>query len=59
MESGGSTLGAPLVAHAGLVATDDPSVTAVVECSGGTVTGRDVRDDEHRDSPGGCTVQAG
>src|SRR4051812_49733428 len=59
MASGGGTLGAPSAAHAGLVATDDPSVTAVVECSAGPSRGVTCTTTSTRDSPGGCTVQAG
>ena len=49
--------------------TDNPSHTAVVECSSGTVTQGDVHTSslfvanipagEHPDIPGGCTVQTG
>ena len=49
--------------------TDEPSGTAVVECSSGTVTQGDVQTSslfvakipagEHPDIPGGCTVQTG
>ena len=50
-------------------ATDNPSGTAVVECSSGNVTQGDVQISslfvakipagEHPDIPGGCTVQTG
>jgi hypothetical protein len=49
--------------------TDEPSRTAVVECSSGTVTQGDVQTSslfvakipagEHPDIPGGCTVRTG
>jgi len=49
--------------------TDEPSGTAVVECTSGTVTQGDVQTSslfvakipagEHPDIPGGCTVQTG
>jgi hypothetical protein len=49
--------------------TDDPSGTAVVECSSGIVTQGDVQTSSlfvakvpagvHPDTPGGCTVQTG
>ncbi len=54
---------------AATASTDDPSGTAVVECSSGIVTQGDVQTSslfvakvpagEHPDIPGGCTVQTG
>jgi len=54
---------------AATASTDDPSGTAVVECSSGTVTQSDVQTSslfvaklpagEQPDVPGGCTVKTG
>ena len=54
---------------AATASTSDPSGTAVVECSSGTVTEGDIQTSslfvakvpagEHPDIPGGCTVQTG
>ena len=67
---GAAALGLSSVGIAAATAsTDDPSGTAVVECSSGTVTQGDVQTSslfvakvpagEHPDIPGGCTVQTG
>ena len=67
---GGAALGLSSVGiAAATVTTDDPSGTAVVECSSGSVTQGDVQTSslfvakvpagEQPDIPGGCTVKTG